>query len=92
MGVMGGIDPGTSGTAFFDAFESRRQSYIGPAGVQLAEAGEAMGEGVMGDPAEVNAYTDTDESDPAEVQLMQDLLEQEQTQGGHDLYLPAITR
>jgi hypothetical protein len=30
LGALTGIDTGTRGTYFFDAFESRRQSYIGP--------------------------------------------------------------
>ena len=30
LGALSGIDTGTSGTYFFDAFESRRQNYIGP--------------------------------------------------------------
>ena len=30
MGALTGIDAGTSGTCYFDAFESRRQTYIGP--------------------------------------------------------------
>jgi hypothetical protein len=30
LGPVAGIDPGTRGTYYFDAFESRRQSYIGP--------------------------------------------------------------
>jgi hypothetical protein len=30
LGVVGGIDSGTRGTYFFDAFESRRETYIGP--------------------------------------------------------------
>jgi hypothetical protein len=30
LGPVTGIDAGTSGTEFFDAFESRRQTYIGP--------------------------------------------------------------
>ena len=30
FGVESGIDAGTRGTLYFDAFESRRQSYIGP--------------------------------------------------------------
>ncbi len=30
LGALTGIDTGTSGTYFFDAFESRRQNYIGP--------------------------------------------------------------
>jgi hypothetical protein len=32
LGAVAGIDSGTRGTIFFDAFESRRQSYIGPSG------------------------------------------------------------
>ena len=36
LGALTGIDTATRGTYYFDAFESRRQSYIGPAGsVQL---------------------------------------------------------
>ncbi len=30
VGVVTGLDAGTSGTEYFDAFESRRQTYIGP--------------------------------------------------------------
>jgi hypothetical protein len=30
LGALTGIDAGTSGTYYFDAFESRRQNYIGP--------------------------------------------------------------
>ena len=30
LGVLSGVDNGTRGTYYFDAFESRRQNYIGP--------------------------------------------------------------
>ena len=30
LGAASGIDTGTRGTYYFDAFESRRQTYIGP--------------------------------------------------------------
>jgi hypothetical protein len=30
LGAVSGLDSGTRGTYFFDAFESRRQNYIGP--------------------------------------------------------------
>ena len=30
LGALAGMDPGTSGTYYFDAFESRRQTFIGP--------------------------------------------------------------
>ena len=30
LGAVSDIDPGTRGTLYFDAFESRRQTYIGP--------------------------------------------------------------
>jgi hypothetical protein len=30
LGAVNGIDATTSGTTYFDAFESRRSSYIGP--------------------------------------------------------------
>ena len=31
LGATSGLDTGTRGTYYFDAFESRRQQYIGPA-------------------------------------------------------------
>jgi len=31
LGAVSGLDSGTSGTYYFDAFESRKQTYIGPA-------------------------------------------------------------
>jgi hypothetical protein len=31
LGAVSGLDSGTLGTYYFDAFESRRQTYIGPA-------------------------------------------------------------
>jgi hypothetical protein len=30
LGAASGVDTGTRGTYFFDAFESRRSTYIGP--------------------------------------------------------------
>jgi hypothetical protein len=30
LGAVSGVDNGTRGTYFFDAFESRRSTYIGP--------------------------------------------------------------
>jgi hypothetical protein len=30
LGALAGMDPGTNGTYYFDAFESRRQTFIGP--------------------------------------------------------------
>jgi hypothetical protein len=30
LGAVTGLDAGTTGTVYFDAFESRRQNYIGP--------------------------------------------------------------
>jgi hypothetical protein len=30
LGAVSGLDSGTSGTYYFDAFESRKQTYIGP--------------------------------------------------------------
>jgi hypothetical protein len=30
LGAVSGIDTGTRGTYYFDAFESRRQTFIGP--------------------------------------------------------------
>ncbi len=36
LGAIAGVDSGTRGTYYFDAFESRRQTYIGPeSGIQI---------------------------------------------------------
>jgi hypothetical protein len=30
LGAVAGIDAGTKGSMYFDAFESRRETYVGP--------------------------------------------------------------
>ena len=42
LGVTGVLSAGTSGTLFFDAFESRRSTYIGQAGMRLHYMGKSM--------------------------------------------------
>ena len=34
LGAVAGVDTGTRGTTYFDAFESRRDTYIGPVGLR----------------------------------------------------------
>jgi PKD repeat protein len=54
LGAVTGIDAGTRGIYYFDAFESRRQTYIGPvAGAQAAAISSTMA-----DPTEVNNWTE----------------------------------
>jgi glucose/arabinose dehydrogenase len=60
LGANAGIDAGTRGVMFFDGFVSRRTTYIGPS--QSAQV--AVAEGLVVDPAEMNAYTE--EPEPAE--------------------------
>jgi hypothetical protein len=43
LGPSSGLDAGTVGTYFLDAFESRRQSYIGPEGVSADFTAEPTG-------------------------------------------------
>jgi hypothetical protein len=57
LGALSGIDTGTRGTYFFDAFESRRQTYIGLApGVQVAVADETAL-----DAAELQTWTEEED-------------------------------
>jgi RHS repeat-associated protein len=42
LGVTGVLSAGTSGTLFFDAFESRRSTYIGQAGMRMHYLGKSM--------------------------------------------------
>jgi hypothetical protein len=83
LGAIAGIDPLTHGTYFFDAFESRRQNYIGAAPSVTVAMAEAA---VVTDPNEISAWTESDESEPEEAALLQEVLayadqvEQEQAQ------------
>jgi hypothetical protein len=63
LGANAGIDPGTSGALFFDAFQSSRTSYIGAA----ANAQAITADVTEVDAADLNAYTEMPE--PAEYTL-----------------------
>jgi len=56
LGAVAGIDPGTHGTEFFDAFESRHTSYIG------AAAGGPVIAASASNPDEINAWTEGEQS------------------------------
>jgi hypothetical protein len=54
LGAVAGVDNGTRGTYYFDEFESRRGSYIGPVSASQLVAGLGDGGGVViGNPDEV---------------------------------------
>jgi len=57
LGPTGGIDPGTHGTEYFDAFESNRTSYIGQ-----AAGGPAVVAVAASAPAEIHSWTEEDQS------------------------------
>jgi uncharacterized protein YjiK len=87
LGAVAGIDTGTRGTYYFDAFESRRQTIIGPA----AGAQVTMGETVGGATAELNVSTE-EEAQPEEMALPQEEeqnADPEQT-AAPGLYLPLL--
>jgi hypothetical protein len=71
LGAIAGIDALTHGTYFFDAFESRRQEYIGAAPSVTAAMAEAA---AVTDPNEISAWTESDESEPEEAALLQEVL------------------
>jgi hypothetical protein len=64
LGAIAGIDDNTRGTYYFDDFESRRLTYIEPDQLVTTALTD-----------EVTAWTEVDESDPAEAALMQEVLE-----------------
>jgi hypothetical protein len=100
LGAISGIDSGTRGSYYFDAFESRRANYIGPA------AGIAISASEAADPTELNAYTEeelteedmqppTDEEplegeDPNEESPDEETPDEEQ--GTPSLFLPWMNR
>lgn len=81
LGAVAGMDKGTRGTTYFDAFVSRRLTYIGPASVLAADAVVAPADGV-----DANQVFTTDEP-TEEVQEAQP----ENAPDAHRLYLPLIT-
>ena len=90
LGPIAGIDDGTRGTLYFDAFESRRQTYIGPA-MTARVAVSAPAAPLT--PEEIHQWTEVDESDPAEAALMAEVLayaeqEEQQEQETPQLFLP----
>ena len=85
LGAIAGIDNGTRGFYHFDAFESRRLTYIGEdptASIAMAEPA------VVTDLAEIAAWTEVDESEPEEAALLQEVLDYaeqvEQEASGND--------
>jgi hypothetical protein len=90
LGIVSGIDTGTRGTYFFDGFESRRLSYIGPAAGAPTLA-IAAGQSAL-EPAEVTSFTESSESDPAEAALLEELREQAVHEQVPDfrLFLPSL--
>ncbi|MCC6454730.1 MAG: prolyl oligopeptidase family serine peptidase [Caldilineaceae bacterium] len=80
-GAIGGVDSGTRGTYFFDAFESRRATYIGPA------AGGPTVEAAAADPAEMYAYTEEE----MDAEDMQPLPEEDESEVRH-LFVPWTQR
>jgi hypothetical protein len=93
LGPVAGIDVGTRGTDFFDAFESRRASYIGPAvGGPLVMA--------AADTSERSTWTEMDETtDPAEAELIREVRQAAQSlapeegvneEPVHGVYLPYL--
>jgi hypothetical protein len=81
LGAISNIDTGTRGAFYFDAFEARRNNYIGPAAGAVMAAGEV--------PDLVDLYAWTEEEMTAEDR--QQLLEEEQSDTPR-LYLPALNR
>jgi len=79
LGAVAGMDSGTLGTTYFDAFVSRRQSYIGPAGVLAADAVVTAVEGSDG-----QVFTS---DEPTEA--VQDA-QPENAAGEQRLYLPLV--
>jgi len=84
LGAVAGMDKGTLGTAYFDAFVAQRQSYIGPAGVLAADAVVAPAEG--SDPNQI--YTTDEPTEEVEEEQAENLTDGPDE---HRFYLPLVT-
>ncbi|MCC6455997.1 MAG: hypothetical protein IT328_13675 [Caldilineaceae bacterium] len=88
LGPLADIDDGTRGTYNIDAFESRRQSYIG----QAAEAQPVTIEDLEIEPAELESFTDEDEVAPPEAGPFELPWEEDPSQTlENPLYLPLVS-
>jgi hypothetical protein len=94
LGAIAGIDSGTRGAYFFDAFESRRSGYIGAAPDASAIAIVADGQTIGA--TELSLYTETTEDDPAEATLLQEVQQEtsidegSHLHSGYEVHLPHI--
>lgn len=84
LGAVAGMDKGTLGTAYFDAFVSQRQSYIGPAGVIAADA--LVAPAADGDPNQI--VTSDEPTEEVEQERLESTADDSDT---HRLYLPLVT-
>lgn len=87
LGAVAGIDEGTRGTYYIDAFESRRESYIGPdPATSVAMATPAA----ITDIEAIDEWYEVSESDPEEAALMAEVLEyaKQQQHERPQLFLP----
>lgn len=84
LGAVAGMDKGTLGTAYFDAFVSQRQSYIGPAGVLAADAVVALADG--SDPNQV--FTTDEPTEEEEEEASENPTDPTEE---HRFYLPLVT-
>jgi hypothetical protein len=84
LGAVAGIDAGTLGVTYVDAFVSQRQSYIGPAGVLAADAVVAPAD--EGDPNQI--FTSDEPTEEAEEEPSESTTDDTDT---HRIYLPFAT-
>jgi serine protease len=86
LGAINGLDSGTRGSYFFDAFKSTRSSYIGPVaqGANAVDAAQTAEQAT--DPAANVVEDDLSLDDVGEV------VEDDEVEAIHMLYLPVITQ
>jgi len=84
LGAVAGIDAGTLGSTYVDAFVAQRQSYIGPAGVLAADAVVAPAD--EGDPNQI--FTSDEPTEDAEEEPSESTTDDTDT---HRIYLPLAT-
>jgi serine protease len=84
LGIVAGLDTGTVGDSYFDAFKSTRQTYIGPAGAVLAAGIDAQ------TASEIIVDTGVEEVDEGTAADSEDAAEEDSAT--QRIYLPIIER
>jgi serine protease len=93
LGAIAGLDAGTSGSYYFDAFKATRQSYIGPTAALDSVDGTMAGDAAATESAvEANVVEEDLSLDDVGIEEDETEVEDEKTTPQQQLFLPFISR